>query len=390
MQRIVISLLFLFSISFSAYAGKLSSSAEVSLITCSPGNQIHSFFGHTAIRVYDPVYETDYIFNYGLFDFSTPNFVYRFAKGQTDYQLGVQNYKSFVNSYIRDNRSVYEQKINLTEVEKQNLFDALVENYKPENRVYRYNFFFDNCASRVRDMIEAHVSDKLNWIYPEEEPVTFRQMIEKYIPANTWIDLGIKLALGIPADNIISPYEKMFLPDYVSLDFKNAMIQRNTGEILLCKPLKTIYKAPEIKEKFDPFAPNIIIIFLAVLVVLTTVYGQVRGKHKIWIDFFTYLVFGIAGLIIAFLTFASEHPATEWNLNLIWALPTHFVFAFVLLKKSWYRPVKIYHRFTAIVLVLFFMTMPGLPQSFHWLVIPLSLLLLVRSTKNGWFLASGQ
>jgi hypothetical protein len=375
---------------FSGSAKLLSPQAEISLITCSPGNEIHSFFGHTAIRVNDPVYKTDYIFNYGVFSFSAPNFVYRFAKGETDYQLGVPKYNIFVNSYKRDKRSVFEQKINLTRDEKQKLYDALIENYKPENRVYRYNFFFDNCSSRVRDMIEAHVSDNFAWVYEEEASLTFREIIEKYIPGNTWIDLGIKIALGIAADNIITPYEKMFIPDYVMLDFKNAIIIRDGIGTPLCEPVKTIYKAPEQSEKSSLTSPNIIILLITSLIVLVTVIGQISNKHKIGIDFFVYLFFGIAGLIVSFLTFASEHPATEWNLNLIWAFPTHFVFAFLMLKNSWQQKLKIYHRFTAIILMLFLISMTLLPQSFHWLVIPLSLILLARATKNGWFVDSGQ
>lgn len=385
MKRIIYCLLFLLLNQLSIFANSLSPKAEISLLSCSEGDEIHSFFGHTAIRVMDPASGTDYIFNYGLFDFSAPNFVYRFAKGETDYQLGAHKYSSFVESYKRDNRSVFEQKINLTQEEKQKLYDALIENYKPENRVYRYNFFFDNCASRVRDMFEDNISDSLIWIYEEEKPATFRQMIEMYIPGNTWIDLGIKVALGKPADNLISPYEKMFLPDYVSLDFKNAKIQRDNGEVPLCKPIKTIYKAPPLKNKSSITSPSIIILLFTTVIIFATVNGQITGRHKLWIDFFVYLVFGIAGIIVAFLTFISEHPTTEWNLNLIWAFPVHALFALLILKKSWRNNLKIYHRSTAIILVLFLMTMLLIPQSFHWLVIPLSLILIARATKNGWF-----
>jgi hypothetical protein len=237
-------------------------------------------------------------------------------------------------------------------------------------------------------MIEAHVSDNLTWVYEQEEHFTFREMLEKYVPKNTWIDLGIKVVLGMPADKFITPYERMFIPDYVLLYFKDASISRSSEDIPLCKPIKTVYKAPAPNKKFNLISPNIIILLITSLVILVTVLGQVTGRHKIWVDFVVYLFLGIAGLVLTFLTFASEHPATEWNLNLIWALPTHFIFAFLILKKSWRKNLVIYHRITAIILASFLISMPMLPQSFHWLVIPLSLILLSRATKNGWFTSS--
>ena len=145
------------ALAFNGLAFQLSDQAKVSIITCSPGNEMYSVYGHSAIRVNDPRLNYDVAFNYGIFDFSSPNFLYRFCAGQTDYLLGAYRFDTFLNEYQQDKRSVFEQELNLTAKEKQAVVDFLVWNAQPENRVYRYNFFFDNCATRVRDVIADNV-----------------------------------------------------------------------------------------------------------------------------------------------------------------------------------------------------------------------------------------
>ncbi|GET26799.1 DUF4105 domain-containing protein [Prolixibacter sp. NT017] len=383
MNRKFLLLLLLFTLSFQASrANQLSPTARISLLTCEPGNEIYSYFGHTALRVHDPGKKIDLVFNYGVFSFDAPNFVYRFAKGETDYMLAVQYFSDFMQEYIYYKRSVYEQEIDLTPDERQHLFDLLVENARPENRVYRYNFFFDNCATRIRDRVEEVLNNKIIWAKEKEKPVTFRNLLDRYVPGNTWAGVGIKMALGVPADKNITYYQKMFLPDYVSKDFGEAKVPRDSVDVPLCLPRTTIYEAPPKKFKAELWSPVNIILALFVLVLVITVWQYRKKKAGIWLDFIIYLAFGVAGLVLAFLTFVSTHPATGWNLNLIWALPTHFLFAFVLLIKPLRNKLKGYHWFTAGLLVLFLVSMPLLPQTFHWLVIPLSLILLLRSGKH--------
>ena len=129
-------------------------SIQFSLLTCSPGTEIYSLFGHTAIRYRNFTQNRDLVFNYGMFSFSTPNFIYRFVKGETDYQLGINTFESFETEYYFRGSKVYQQVLNLTDAEKLELEKLLFENYRPENRVYRYNYFYDNCTTRARDQIE--------------------------------------------------------------------------------------------------------------------------------------------------------------------------------------------------------------------------------------------
>lgn len=374
-------LIILFSVFFSVHAmgAGLSPDARVSLLTCGVGNEIHSFFGHTALRIEDQRSGIDYTFNYGVFSFDAPNFVYRFAKGETDYQLGVSRTRDFIAMYRHVKRSVVEQEILLEHDEIERLYAALIENFKPENRIYRYNFFFDNCATRIRDRVEEVLPGAVNWGDDPEPQRTFRDMVNQYVPANTWIDLGIKLALGMPADQVISDYQKMFLPDYVMYNFERATVERNGVETLLCGPPKTVYQAPKLMPSFSVFSPLGMGLFVVVSLIVISVIGLVRKKHRYWIDSVLFLSFGVAGLILSFLTFISEHPTTEYNLNLMWAFPLHLFFGLILLKASWRQHVVAYYKFTAILLALFLVSIAWLPQTFHWMVIPLSLLLLTRS-----------
>ena len=383
MNRKFLLLFLLFALSTQAsQALQLSPDARISLLTCEPGDEIYSYFGHTALRVNDPANKIDLVFNYGVFSFDAPNFVYRFAKGETDYMLAVQYFSDFMQEYIYFHRSVYEQVIDLTPDEREHLFNLLVENAKPENRVYRYNFFFDNCATRIRDRVEEVMNNKIIWAKETEKPLTFRNLLDRYVPGNTWAGLGIKLALGIPADKEITYYQKMFLPDYVSQDFADAKVPRDSVEAPLCSPRKTIYQAPSKKFRPELWSPTNVILAFFAIVLLLTVWQYRKRKEGIWLDFIIYLLFGVAGLVLAFLTFVSTHPATGWNLNLIWALPTHVLFAFVLLIKPLRKKLRGYHWFTAGLVLLFLVSMPLLPQTFHWLVIPLSLILLLRSGKH--------
>ena len=172
--------------------------------------------------------KVDYVFNYGIFDFSKPNFIYRFAKGETDYRLGVANYADYVIEYQLRGSTITEQRLNLTPSERQRLWEALVENYRPENRVYRYNFFFDNCATRPALLIEKAVGH-IDYHYPYTAQ-TFRSLINQCTRHHAWLTFGCDLALGSPTDRIATPHEMMFLPDYLREAFSKAEIIDPEGE----------------------------------------------------------------------------------------------------------------------------------------------------------------
>ena len=204
-------------------------SIRLSLLTCAPGEEIYSLFGHTAIRYENPSQGIDVVFNYGLFSFNTPNFIFRFSLGETDYQLGVTDYEHFAAEYAFYGRSVWQQTLNLTDEEKTKLIQLLQENYRPENRVYRYNFFYDNCATRPRDKIEESIAGKV--VYPTEPQDgsrTFRDIVHQYCKGHPWACFGIDLCIGSEADQPITQRQMMFAPFYLMDAFDGAQIFTDT------------------------------------------------------------------------------------------------------------------------------------------------------------------
>jgi len=225
-------------------------SIRLSLLTCAPGEEIYSLFGHTAIRYEDPVNGIDAVFNYGLFSFNTPNFILRFSLGETDYQLGATDYAHFAAEYAFDGRSVWQQTLNLSKEEKAELIRLLQKNYLPENRVYRYNFFYDNCATRPRDKIEESIDGKV--IYPAEPQdgsLSFRDIVHQYCKGHPWARFGIDLCIGSEADRPITQRQMMFAPFYLMDAFAGAQIVHDSVQRPLVSGKELIVDAlPEEEE----------------------------------------------------------------------------------------------------------------------------------------------
>jgi len=362
-----------------AYTAPLSTEAQISLLTCAPGDEIYSYFGHSAIRINDPKSGIDYVFNYGIFSFDTPNFIWRFSKGETDYLLAGQRMVSFMEEYHEEQRSVYEQVLNISQEEKQSLFDALLENAKKENRVYRYKHFSDNCSTRVRDQFEKCVNHQLQFDTLKDAKLTYRQLVDLCVPGNSWNGFGIKMALGIPADKVTTFSQKMFLPDFLSKDMATAKLMKDGVGVPFVKPVNTIFKADPIEAGFSWTSPAVVVnLFLLIVAGLTFVEYR-RKKRMIALDFVVFFSVGLAGFMLSFLCFISVLEATGWNLNLVWALPTHLIFAFLWLVPSLRLKLGWYLKLTTGIVLLFLVTMLLLPQTFHWLVVPACLSILLRS-----------
>ena len=362
-----------------AYTAPLSAEAKISLLTCAPGDEIYSYFGHSAIRINDVQAGIDYVFNYGVFSFDTPNFIWRFTKGETDYMLYGYRMTSFMEEYQKDQRSVYEQVLNLTQEEKQSLFDALIENAKNENRVYRYKHFSDNCSTRVRDQFEKCVNHQLQYDTLTDTKLTYRQLVDLCVPGNSWNGFGIKLALGIPADKVTTYSQKMYLPDFLSKDMATAKVVKDGVGVPFVKARTTIYDAAPVKSGFSWASPAVVVNLFLLIVAGLTFVEYTRRKRMIALDFVVFFSVGFAGLMLGFLCFFSVLEATGWNLNLIWALPTHLIFAFLWLVPSIRPKLGWYLKLTTGILLLFLVTMFFLPQTFHWLVVPACLIILLRS-----------
>ena len=386
MNKIILLFLILCLFSIRGFSDTLSPLAKVSLLVCAPGDEIYSYFGHAAIRVCDPYYPKDITFNYGEFDYTAPHFIWRFAKGETDYQIGITRMVSFMRQYQEDKRKVVEYEILLTPEERESLYQALLENYKPENRIYRYSHFEDNCSTRLRDQIEKAVKGNVHYDTTGDKRMSFRNLIDLYLQDNSWSGLGIKLALGMPTDRVATFSQKMFLPDYLGNDLAKAIVVRKGVSAPLTAAPVVIFDAPPFARSFPWTSPGIVISVFFLLVLLVTSLEMRQGKRYIWLDIIVFTTFGIAGMILWFTTFISVMPSTKWNLNLIWAWPTHFIFAILWLFPSLRLRLQWYLSLTATVLLPFMIAIIFLPQSFHYLVIPMCgiLYLRTRNKQKSW------
>ena len=354
---------------------------RVSLLTCAPGSEIYALFGHTAIRYENPSKQQDWVFNYGMFSFSEPNFVMRFVKGETDYQLGVIPYSYFEAEYAERGSSVYQQVLNLTAEEKVNLVKALQENYLPANRVYRYNYFYDNCTTRARDKIEECIDGKVVYTTPTHE-VTFRDIIHEYTEGHEWSEFGIDLCLGADADKPIDPRQQMFAPFYMLEAARGAMIQRGDTLVPLVKEefkVVDVVRTPEPGFPISPMAGACVL--LAVTMVVVGV-GVRKGHISCIWDGFLFGLQGIGGCVIAFLFFFSVHPTVGSNWMLVLLNPIPLFYLPFMIYQSLGRKKDAYHGVNAVVLTFFMILMPLIPQEFNLTVLPLALSLWLTSVGH--------
>ncbi|WP_319482434.1 DUF4105 domain-containing protein [uncultured Draconibacterium sp.] len=351
------------ALSFNGQAFQLTERATVSIITCSPGNEMYSVYGHSAVRVKDPAINYDVAFNYGIFDFSSPNFLYRFCAGQTDYLLGAYRFEIFLNEYRHDKRSVFEQELNLSAQEKQKILDFLLWNARPENRVYRYNFFFDNCATRVRDVIADNVNGGITYTDSASHK-TLRTLIKDCHHKIRWLNFGIDFLVAAESDREATLEEEMFLPDYVMQHF--SMAKRNENGQNIAQPVQVLYQAPEQNQALTWLWGPLVVFSLLLLVVAFFTWKQFnKGEMKPALDILLYGINGLGGLLLTWFTIYSEHPAMSPNYNLIWLVPLSLPFAIVYLRKKWRPAVRYYHLVFAVWMIIFFVSSPFISQKFH-------------------------
>lgn len=380
----ILFILLLLLLPFGRTAAAGNDSIRLSLLTCAPGEEIYSLFGHTAIRYENPSQGIDVVFNYGLFSFNTPNFIFRFSLGETDYQLGVTEYERFASEYEYYERSVWQQTLNLTDQEKAELIRLLQENYRPENRTYRYNYFYDNCATRPRDKIEESITGQV--IYPAEPQDgsrTFREIVHQYCKGHPWSRFGIDLCIGSEADRPITQRQMMFAPFYLMDAFAGAQIKNDSIQRPLVSSTELIVDAtPEPENSGWTPTPLQCSLLLFMLTAAATIYG-IRRRTGLWgVDLFLFGMAGIVGCVLAFLALFSEHPTVSSNFLLFVFHPGQLLLLPYIIycdrkrKKCWYMTLNL------IVLTLFIVLFPVIPQRFDLAVVPLALCLLIRSASN--------
>ena len=355
-------------------------SMEVSLLTCSPGTEVYALYGHTAIRICNETTGEDWVFNYGVFSFSQPHFIWRFALGECDYQVGAVPFAYFAKEYEARGSSVYQQTLNLTSAEKRRLWALLLENMQPENREYRYNFFYDNCTTRARDRIEEAVDGEV--VYPRADTVhTYREIIHQYTGHYPWAELGNDLCLGAEADRPITERQEMFAPFYMLYYADGAVIRDPEGHerpLVSGKSKVVAGRGVGVQEEF-PLSPWACGWLLFALVALLT--AAERWKHACfwWMDMVLMSLVGIMGLVLTALFFFSDHPTVGSNWQ-IWVFNPIPLVAMPWVVRCGVKGRKtVYHAFNALVLIFFIIFSAFIQQDFCVVVVPLALTLLLRS-----------
>ena len=360
-------------ISLQSYSQK-NDSIQFSLLTCAPGTEIYSLFGHTAIRYQNFTQNRDLVFNYGMFSFSTPNFIFRFVKGETDYQLGITEFVPFEAEYMFRGSSVYQQVLNLTQEEKNRLLELLVLNYQPQNRIYRYNYFYDNCTTRARDQIERCINGKV--IYQDSvEEKSFRGIVHEFTKGFQWEELGMDLCLGAEADEMIDIRQQMFSPFYMRAFADRAYIEEPDGKVrpLVLKEEVIVNAERDEDEAGFPFSPMTCAIAFLVVNVLFAVLQVLKKKIYWGWDIVLYLSQGIAGCIISFLFFFSVHPTVGSNWMILLFNPIPLLYLPFMVYNDVKRNNDRYHIVNLVYLTLFILLMPVIPQEFNLTVLPLAL-----------------
>lgn len=360
-----------------------SCSLRITLLTCAPGEELYSTFGHTALRVQDRTAGTDVVYNYGTFEFG-PDFYSQFIRGKLLYYLSVENFEDFLFTYQMESRSIVEQQLQLSCQENQNLYAALQINSLPQNRYYRYDFLFDNCTTRARDIVAQNTNAPVVFknILPKDVP-TFRDLIHSYLNKGHayWSKLGIDILLGVKLDKKVTNQQAMFLPGYLLKGFDSATVNNHP----LVTPSQPVLTMPSPLSEASFFTPGVVFSLLLIVIVALSFIKTKWASVTISIfDFLFFFILGLAGLLLLFMWFGTNHTVCRNNFNLLWALPTNVVMAFVVHKKAAW--VKGYFRIVFWLTLLLAMAWFFMPQHMNPALLPIVLLIVYRS----WTLSKQQ
>jgi len=363
---------------------RLSDSSRVSMLTILPGEAVYSEFGHSAFRVRDPARGIDRLYNYGTFDFSDPFFVPKFVYGQLDYYLSVVPYDPAYRHYRSQRRPIIEQHLRLTAEQRTALFRFLEINARPENRMYRYDFLFDNCSTRIRDALEAAVGDAVQFTGQPDLNQSFRHLLDPWVADRPPLSLGFDLVLGTPADRVATPREVMFLPTHLMAAFDHATLQAgSTTQPLVARTDTTLwFTGYDATERAFPWPRWLAWVgFVAGLGLTLRRARQNDRAPGRGLDTALLVFTGLAGGIMFFLWFISEHAVTNSNWNLLWAWPTHLLAAVLVWRHADAAWLRLYLGAAAGTALLTAGGWTLWPQDLHAAVLPLTLLLAVRL---GW------
>jgi hypothetical protein len=338
---------------------------QISVITCSPGNELYSIFGHTAIRVVDSTQGSDYFFNYGTFDFEDPNFLAKFVRGKLDYYLNIDDGKLFFEAYKQEARTITEQILQLTPIQKIAIYKDLLVNFEPKNKYYKYDFLFDNCTTRARDILLKNTALKNNFQLVNTG-TTFRQMLYQYLDSSNmcWSKLGIDILLGSKIDKPVTASQSTFLPDYFMLS-----IDSNHKHINAIEEVKVYNKQPLTHPSFTNYYPILIFTFLALLIVVAFVNNW--DKLMYYYAAFFMIITGLIGVLLIFMWCATDHKSCGNNYNLLWALPSNILGIFLIHKQN--KIAQVYFKATTLLTVVLVLCWFMLPQHFNMALLPIAI-----------------
>ena len=383
MKKVLLILSVLLSLNVHNICSQSGNDTLVYLLTCGTGTETYSIYGHSAIRVIYPEKNLDLVYNWGVFDFETPNFAWKFAKGRLDYMLSVESMQSFIQAYFYEKRYVQSQKLNLTNSEISKLISLINENLKPENIKYRYDFFYDDCSTRIRDLIEKSVGEKL--LYPPEargKSPTFRDMVGKYQDPFPWLKFGVDLIMGSSSDKASSFRDRMFLPIDLQKELSESVINRN-GK------MTPLLQNPELILNFDPpvIKQKILMtpafVFTALFIIILIMSAMIKERKIIkWFDIIIFSLVSILAGMMLFFNFFTDHAQMRLNLNIIWLNPVIIICLILIIIG---KPGIVLFRLLFFILTAFLIIHFVLPQSFNIGILPLLLILIIRSSVRAGF-----
>ena len=332
---------------------------EISILTIGPGSSLSDAFGHSGIRVIDRVNDYDIVFNYGVYDFNAPNFYGNFVRGIPVYSLGLNSFENFYRNYVNQSRQIIEQKLNLSEYKKRVLVNKLITNSKEENKDYEYNYFENNCSTKIGDIFNVLLEEEIR-----NEGInlgninsnSYRELVYQHVVPNSWGALGIDICLGSVIDKNITDQDELFLPYNLKLYFdKLGNSNIKNGDLVETSILFGEY----ISYKETAFSPLYVLLIISLIIIVITFLDYLRITRSVFLDIIILLATGLVGLLLAYLCFFSNHIASAWNYNLLWAIPFNLILLFQLLKKKPNRWIISYLKINILMLLL---------MSLHWIV----------------------
>ena len=371
------SLLFLLILSLffnGATAQNSPSHLRVSLLTCGSFDELYSTWGHTALRITDSVKQTDIVYNYGTFDFNDPDFYTKFTRGKLDYLLSISSLPDFMYEYQTQGRDVTEQVLFLSDNQKTAVQKAVNDNLIGAARYYKYDFLYNNCTTRVRDILIKYAGLRAEKILVPAK-TTFRNMLHQYLDQNAepWSKLGIDLLLGSPIDKVVNITQSMFLPDYL-MHGVDSSTQANQPNLVQQKTL--LNKGNRSEAKNDNWPLYLFSAFAIIIMGISFLQNKSAKKINKVMDVLLFLLTGLLGCFLVFMWFGTDHKACAANYNLLWALPTNLIAAFFIWKNQ--GRLQKYFTITAAVYATILVCWFWLPQQLNIALIPIVVLLLQR------------